>query len=155
MRALGFIWLLPVTLLVWLLYVGPLWALGYTELEAVDRWVARFRLCAPDSYYERVLWRRWRGWSGPCCLLYRPYEVRTPENVAREQQVLRHERRHCDQQFVFGVLAYPLYALASVWVYLFQPDRHPYYDNPFERDARRAAGEQVDGVGDDDRWPWW
>jgi hypothetical protein len=181
LRLLGFVWLLPVTILVWTFYVLPL---AFLDEIRWDGWhsflVARFRLVDPKEgigswYYQQ--WHNWAGWSGPCVLVYKNASIRSlarglhaaPHSVL---SVLKHEERHCVQQFLFGPLFYPIYFLSSVvlWVYGevydlvwggYPAKSHPYYDNPFERDARRAAGGVVDipphmtGVANDNRWPWW
>lgn len=154
MIALGFIWLLPMTIVVWLGYILWAWTLGYIRYDgAAGFLVARFvvRLHVPN-WYTRA-WRDWAGWSGPCVVIVKPgYET---------GRTLTHELRHCWQQFLFGIFHYPLYGLALTYIWFFQKDRHAYLDNPFERDARAAAGQQVNiprnkwRQGPDDRWPWW
>jgi hypothetical protein len=53
------------------------------------------------------------------------------------------------------------YGLASVFIWLFLKKKHAYYDNPYERQARARAGQEVnihpdDWIdGSDDRWIWW
>jgi hypothetical protein len=158
LRVLGMVWLSPATLVVWVLYISWAWAIGYIRyVGAADFGVALFTVnTATPSWYSRA-WKDWVGWSGPCVVIVRPgYEDST---------TMAHELRHCQQQLVFGVLHYPIYGLcsAALWVVstLFNLDKHAYLDNPFERDARRAAGQPVDipreqwTKGPDDRWPWW
>ncbi|HVL63724.1 MAG TPA: hypothetical protein VM573_00975 [Actinomycetota bacterium] len=50
---------------------------------------------------------------------------------------LRHEMVHVEQYERWGPLLPPLYVLASARALL--DGRHPYRDNPFEVEARRAA----------------
>lgn len=52
-----------------------------------------------------------------------------------------HEQAHVRQAERWGPAFIPVYLLASVWVWA--RGRHYYYDNPFERDARRACGEDI------------
>jgi len=169
---LGFIWLLPATILFWLIYVLPIWAARYTKLESVDWPVFKFKLRAKDNWYAR-LWKKWWGWSGPCVYIYKDaeyiqseYEQRIdPQWLEKEVKTTEvHEVRHCLQQLIFGPLHYPLYFLSSVglWIYgtITNKDIHSYYDNPFEKDARRAAGQPVHIPrsqwmdGPNDRIPW-
>jgi hypothetical protein len=47
-----------------------------------------------------------------------------------------HERVHVRQYERWGPLLIPAYLLASLWVRM--SGRHPYWDNPFEREAYRT-----------------
>ena len=167
LRALGFVWLLPATILVWFFYVIPLWGFGYIEYDgSADFLIAKFRLAKGVNWYSK-LWDRWWGWSGPCVLIIH-HNVSDGTEMTR---TLVHEIRHCKQQFVFGAVHYPLYFLCSLIIWItwkltslvgltWMDNVHPYIDNPFERDARHAAGQPVviprEEWGDPkDRWPWW
>jgi hypothetical protein len=130
---LGFVWLLPMTIVIWTLYVLPLWITGQIKYEgALDFLIAKFVLIDRGNWYSRA-WKNWGGWSGPCVVVYRKFDERGT------QLILKHEYRHCQQQFVFGALHYPLYGLMFL-VYLAFTNKNPYYDNPFEVDARKYAG---------------
>jgi hypothetical protein len=48
-----------------------------------------------------------------------------------------HERVHVRQYERWGPAFVPVYLAAGAWALLC--GRHPYYDNPFEREARRAV----------------
>lgn len=48
----------------------------------------------------------------------------------------RHERVHVAQYELWGPFFIPAYLLASLWMLL--RGRHPYFDNPFEREAFRV-----------------
>jgi hypothetical protein len=154
--AFGFLWLLPITIPAWLFYILPLLVFGQIRFQRF-RWpgVAQFVLVAESGWYARK-WQRWTGSSGPGFLIYRPIES---ERVLRRMFI--HEIRHNMQQLVFGPLFYPAYAMASAAIWLLCEDYHAYLDNPFERDARRAAGQPVDiprrhwPHGPNDRNPWW
>jgi len=158
-KPLGFVWLLPVTILFWLFYVLPLWYRDFRFCGFVSFGVARFELVSNRSWYAR-LWRDWAGSAGPCCIMHR--RGLTAHDL---RFTLKHEHRHCMQQYCFGPLFYPLYVLcsAAIWVYSWAADDdfHAYLDNPFERDARGAAGQPVYiprrlwPHGRNDRWPWW
>ncbi|MFZ5831211.1 MAG: hypothetical protein ACOY3P_14060 [Planctomycetota bacterium] len=50
-----------------------------------------------------------------------------------------HEHVHVRQYERWGPFFLPAYLLASVWVAI--RGRHPYFDNPFEREAYEKAGE--------------
>jgi len=158
-RMIQFLWLLPVTVLFWVFYVLPVW-LVFRDVQFVgwyDLFVADFVLAERDvSRWYAKLWRDWAGWSGPCVMIRRPG---SNEDWNRRTQI--HEYTHCLQQFRWGVFHAPAYLGVSLWIWVFQRDRHAYHDNPFEREARAAAGQQVDIPrtqwmhGPADRWPWW
>lgn len=61
--------------------------------------------------------------------------------LARDAQALArwraHERVHVRQYERWGLLFYPLYLGASLWLWL--RGKRPYLDNPFEREAREQA----------------
>jgi len=129
LRALGCLWLIPITILVWVLYILPLWALGWIKCRGWGGFaVIEFRVVERDTWYYRA-WRRWGGWSGPQVILL----------IADNPEVRAHELRHCDQQFVLGPFFYWLYAMYWFVIWIFLPSKSPYYDNPFEIDARRYA----------------
>jgi len=52
-----------------------------------------------------------------------------------------HEQAHVRQAERWGGVFIPVYLLASVWAW--KRGRHYYYDNWFERDARRRCGEEL------------
>lgn len=106
------------------------------------------------SWTYRYLWhKRWSGVSIGSVIIINPFY--------QSAQTRLHERRHSDQVFLFGVLQPILYVLSTLVIYLFFWNLHAYLDNPFERDARRHAGQQVDIPrsewmhGPNDRFPWW
>lgn len=173
LNIVGFLWLLPATALIWLFYVLPVWAMGYIKLVGTEWPAAKFKLVAHNNLYSN-LWRKWWGWSGPCVYVYKDVDYIISNDGVNEmhrkwltKQVAKtevHEIRHCWQQLIFGPLHYPLYGLCFVVLTIcnivFRMDVHGYYDNPFERDARRAAGQQVDiprsqwSSGPNDTNPW-
>lgn len=161
---LGFLWLLPATILVWLFYVLPLWALGEIKYEgkaATFIWV--FENPISSSWYDKK-WKKWAGWAGPCVYIYKKYTpdmfnrpVSSQELKMYEAVTRTHEVRHCVQQFLFGVFHYPFYFLSSAYIVISnlwkkQKDRkHAHLDNIFEVDARKAAGQQI--YIPQERWP--
>ncbi len=75
-------------------------------------------------------------------------------------RTILHENTHCRQAYVLGVLFYPFYILESVRIWLFVKEEHSYYDNEFEIQARKAAGQSVKipksmWADPNDRWIWW
>lgn len=160
LRTLGFIWLLPATIIVWLFYVLPVWVFGEVHYEGMHSlFVWKFRVSNLASWYTG-LWSDWAGWSGPCVIFYKDQPGTFDD--AWVERTLIHEDDHCFWQFVFGVFFYPIYSAASLGIWLFGGEhRHAYLDNPFERRARQTAGQVVDIPRDRwmhgayDRWAWW
>lgn len=152
---LGTIWQLPWTILCWLFYILPIWGLGWIEyIEFVDFLVVGFRV-KKGSWIAKY-WKDWLGWGGPNVIMVR-WDV-VDLNGGTEARTIKHELRHVYQGLVFGILLNPVYIVCSIFIYFFQLERHAYLDNPFERDARRYAGQQVDLMSWQkpiDRWPWW
>lgn len=160
---LGFLWLLPATTLVWLLYILPLWATKQIKYNKRERdFVWSFRVVVEDNWYARA-WNKWAGWSGPCVYIFKQYSKKDYPNISEKalrlyDEVTKvHEMRHCYQQFIFGPFHYPAYFLASAWLSVSNlwkskdNKRHIYLDNPFERDARKVAGQKVDVPREE--WP--
>lgn len=140
-RTLGWAWALPLTL------VGFL----YVTLFSFFGWYRRLGLRGDALVYEVVqdraphwlikAWHRWSGHTiGNIVVLY------TSVDTHRGRIVLRHEQEHVHQCMVLGVFLPVLYMLAYVGL-KFCRNAHPYYDNPFEIDARKAAGQVVDVIG--------
>lgn len=157
---LGTIWLLPITILVWMFYILPLWALGHIKFsDWADFLVPHFVLDEKksNSWYAKQ-WRDWAGVSLPNAIITKYEEG---HNFPSYTRTMLHELRHCYQQWAFGPFHWLAYILSTLFIWLFLKDLHSYYDNPFEVDARRAAGQMVKIPknmwlqGPDDRWPWW
>lgn len=149
----------PWTILVWTFYIIPIWVLGWVrkEEDLYDGWIFVFKVIrrpVKSSLHARYLelWRRWAGWSGPMCMII------ADGLLASEDRVKRHEAVHCYQQFY---LSWLFYIPSSIYLWLFERDKHAYLDNPYEREARRVAGQPVNiprhqwPFGVNDRWPWW
>ncbi|KXH75402.1 MAG: hypothetical protein AM326_03360 [Candidatus Thorarchaeota archaeon SMTZ-45] len=143
---LGNIWMLPNTILTGL-YLLVFWAMGWVVFEGVGSWSLKVRVLKGSWLWEKM--GDWVGWSGGCFIIMRIFYDRG----------IKHEERHTKQQMVFGVLQPVLYVLCSVFIYFFLRNQHPYYSNPFEIDARRAAGQMVlvpkEYWDDENRWIWW
>ena len=166
MKLLKFIWLLPATVLVWLFYVLPLAIAGEIELEGRVEgefiWIF-INPIDPNSWYDKQ-WKKWGGWSGPCCYIYKKY----PDTVGPEVYLITktHEIAHCKDQFNWGVFFYPAYGLNVLWILVSnlwkKPEdrRHTHLDNYFERKARSAAGQVMNipqnewPDGKSDYFPW-
>ena len=158
-RTLQILWLSPATILVWFFYIFLMHVI-FRDLVWVgwaEYGVAEFKLAKEDlEPWYIAAWKDWSGWSGPMVIIRRDNM-----DAASIDRTRKHEIRHCWQQFIFGIFHYPFYLLMSIFIWLFLKAKHAYLDNPFERDARRAAGQRVDipreqwPHGPNDSWPWW
>jgi hypothetical protein len=135
-RAVQFLWLLPMTILVWLIYVLPLLIAKQVRYQETFMGCVVLRLNNEKNTWYTRLWFNWAGWSGPCVLIYKHINERVDRNT------FHHEYRHCWQQLWFGPLHYPLYGLNFVVFKLFT-DKDPYMDNYFEVDARDYAAKKM------------
>lgn len=129
------LWLLPIALPVWVLYLWPMHAFGFlyrAPRPDDQKWWSRF----PTEFYVRVpswpprpirqmwmrLWYRWAGHALPgACVFYGPATLHT-------LHTLEHEHRHVRQWRALGPL-FPLVYLLFLWTF-------GYEDNPLEVDAR-------------------
>ncbi len=129
LRCLGALWVLPVALPIWLLYLLPAVALGWLKIRRRERFlVVRFEVTGSDGWYVDR-WARWGGQALPFAVLINP--------VRSSPTLTLHELRHTDQWLLFGPLFFPLWALFNV--------THTYRRNPFEVDASRWASKIASG----------
>jgi len=134
-----------------LLPLAYLRLIGSVRLSKPSRW-ALLAVAVPDKWLSRKMSSGgWAGFAvGPVMFVSAKH--------AESDRTLVHEERHVLQQMVFGVFQPILYVLISVFIWCFIWTKHSYYDNPFERDARRAAGQRIDipkHFWKGDRWAWW
>lgn len=85
----------------------------------------------------RGVFKMWRNSGAMSIGLFNIYKS---ENLNDPQMIL-HERRHSVQVLFWGSLWPVVYGVFFVWIKFFDTDMHPYWSNPFERDARRHAGQ--------------
>jgi hypothetical protein len=157
-KILGFIWALPLSILGWILF-GLLWA--SRQMQSVWHFgdgIIIWDLSNTGWVYTKLfLGRGFSGFSLGCNVIV----IDSDPDVETFHQYLKHERKHCFQQFKWGILWHPAYLLISIWIYLLRKDLHSYLDNYFEIEAREAAGQQVHiprsewPHGPDDRWIFW
>ena len=140
-RVLGFIWAAPVTV-VGLIYATLFtWAGWYSRLgPRGDALVWQLNADKSPAWLN-AKWQRWGGHTigNVVVMKYSP-------DTDRGRVTLRHEQEHVHQCMVLGAFQPILYGLAYLGL-LTCRHAHPYYDNPFEIDARRAAGQVIDVVG--------
>lgn len=140
-RTLGWLWALPLTLC-GLIYVTAFTVLGwYTNEGRKDDALVWFVNNDLMPSWLRYSWRHWAGHTiGNVVVLNGNLDTH------HGRMALRHEQEHVRQGMVLGVFLPIFYGLAYVGL-KFCLHAHPYYDNPFEIDARRAAGQVVDVIG--------
>lgn len=138
---LGFIWALPITA-IGLAYVSLFTFLGwYKRLGQFGDAYVWQSLPEKSPKWLNKAWSRWGGQAiGNIVVL--KYDVATD----RGRVVLRHEQEHVHQCMVLGVFQPIVYGILYL-VLMTSRHAHPYYDHPFEIDARRAAGQVIDVVG--------
>ena len=139
-RVAGFAWAAPLTLL-GLIYVTLFTLLGWYRRTGVRGdaliWHVDVRRC-PAWVYSR--WHICGHNFGNVVVMTTDLET------DRGRILLKHCQAHVRQNMVLGPLQPVLYTLAWAGLCACQ-HAHPYYDNPFEIDARRAAGQVVDIIG--------
>lgn len=142
LRILGFAWASPVTFF-GLLYVLAFMALKWYKFDAVhgDALVWTLDKNAAPGW----LLAAWAGWGGHAIGNVVVMSSQ-PLLDKKTQTTLRHEQEHVRQCMTLGVFQPIVYALSYLALMTCRYS-NPYYDNPFEVDARRAAGQPIDVVG--------
>lgn len=138
-KILGYLWASPVTL-VGALYATLFCALGWYAWEGVkeDGLVWRVNSYKCPAWLLK-LWNNWGGHAIGNVVVLRYTSQESPTT-------LKHELKHVDQVMRLGVFQPLLYGLNFLAIKLGCTGSHPYYDNIFEIDARRHAGQPVDVV---------
>ena len=139
-RTLGWAWALPLTL-IGFLYVTLFSLLGWYRSRGLRGDALTYELTEKVPLWLTKAWHRWSGHT-----IGNVVVLNTNVDTHRGRIVLRHEQEHVRQSMVLGVFLPVLYLIAYVGL-KFCKHAHPYYDNPFEIDARRAAGQVVDVIG--------
>jgi len=155
-------WLIPL-ILSWL-YVLFAWIPGWIHFYGYVgglTWAFDLQDETIDNWYTRA-WAGWAGFGAMSVILLRD----RPSQDERYGTTIAHEKRHSMQIWTLGLLQPILYITCSIFLFItakmgMTPHIHPYLDNPFELDARHAAGQKVDIPPDEwprgpkDHWPWW
>jgi hypothetical protein len=153
LNILGFIWCLPVSILLW---IFGLMLTFFGQIESIHVlknlvFVWNFKKDSPFCKEEK-----WFGWSiGNNIFLYIDFEEAIISNS------FIHELTHSKQNYQWGVFFLPAYIINTIWIWLLYKKKHIYIDNYFERQARKAAGQPIyiprDSWidGPNDRNPWW
>lgn len=134
LKILGYVWMSP---LIWVVaqIVALLMLFRQIEFKNKTEWGFVFK-AKVGSFFVRKLMQRWRGFGYACFIILR-------HDVVNNKKVLYHEERHVKQQMLFGVFMPVIYVAHSLYLLIFCKPRSPYYDNVFEKDARRAAEKKL------------
>lgn len=139
-NVLGYAWATPLSL-VGLLYVLTFSRIGWYKWHGVVDdalvWVTN------ESESPAWLSKAWSRWAGQTI----GNVVVIGEMYTKDPVVLRHEMAHVRQCMMLGIFQPLFYALLYFVIKMGCSNAHPYYDSPFEIDARRSAGQTVDVVG--------
>lgn len=151
---LGFLWCLPVSVLVWV-FMFILVLRGKIEEITIKSNLSIIWDVSNDSWlYSKMHGRGWFGWA-------LGNNVIVNDTVEGYSMSLKHENTHVIQNYIFGIFFLPVYFLLKCFMFLFVWNKHSYVDHPLERWARRAAGQKVNYTreewphGPNDRWAWW
>lgn len=148
----GFVWCLPLSIFVWLLglFLG---LVGQVDKFLITKNLEFVFLLNEDGFFFKKLFlnRGFFGFSFGNCIFF-------PSSISLDSKLYKHESRHVNQCYVFGVFFPVVYIIHSIFIYFFIKEKHAYYDNLFELDARKFAGQLVvipKRYWDNDRWLFW
>lgn len=139
-KCLGYAWAAPVTFF-GLLYAASFWKLGWYKWHGVvgDGLVWVLDIDEAPSWLVG-LWRDWAGHAIGNVVVLGGQRYTT-------DHTLTHELKHVDQVMRLGVFQPIVYGANMLAIKVGCPGSDPYLDNCFEVDARRAAGQVIDVVG--------
>jgi len=140
LKFLGYAWASPVTFF-GLVYVLLFWALGWYKWFGVrgDGLVWQVKQEKSPKWLQKY-WKSWAGHAvGNVVVLKDAIDV-SPRTII-------HELKHVDQVMRLGIFQPLVYGLSSLAIKYGCPGSDAYSDNPFEIDARRAAGQVIDVTG--------
>jgi hypothetical protein len=153
---LGFLWVLPVSILVWVFWMIPKYFQGtFAKVTVLPNLLIVWDVKNDSDFFKKSM-KGWYGFVAGCNIVVVDYD----NNLESFKQHMAHETTHGIQNYIFGVLFYPLYLLCTLCILVFMKNLHAYHDNPFERWARRSAGQRVNIPksewmnGPNDRFPW-
>lgn len=135
----GYIWASPVTA-VGLAYASVFKSLKwYDFIGQVDDALV-FRTAQKSPRWLKEIWKNWDGHAIGNVI------VMNCDPEAKPRQ-LAHEMVHVRQCMRLGIFQPLVYAICWVVIKVGCESSHPYWDQPFEIDARRSVGQYIDVVG--------
>lgn len=145
-KIFGILWALPITFLMFL-YVTPFWISGdyaYIGWNGIS-WLWLFRPQDKRSRFRDFLEKSWgnkRARSAGNIVIIKAHRPGKWSKIIEQ-----HEIAHVNQAMMFGIFYPFFYFLFWLLAKLVFKNAHPIYDNLFEIDARRFAGQIVDVQG--------
>lgn len=129
------------------IYVLWLWHIsGDIKFEGWVRWrffipIARFRLISTKSWYAK-LWAKFYGFGGLLLIMIHRDEAGEDDDEFVEETIV-HEVRHVFQVLILGTMFWILFGIIFIIIKVFTK-KNPYYNHPFEIDARAATQRWID-----------
>jgi hypothetical protein len=139
-RVLGYVWASPVTA-AGLLYALSFHALSWYRWKGVEGDALVWEI--DNDKLPAFLKRSWQEWAGHTI----GNVVVLNETYSAEPSLLQHELVHVRQCMRLGIFQPILYVINYLSIKIGCPDAHPYFDNSFEIEARRATGQTIDVLG--------
>lgn len=139
-KYLGYAWASPLTLL-GVFYAGLFSVFGWYRWIKVEGDALVWATSLEKS--PSIVQSYWSSWSGHAI----GNVIVMNEKYLDKQKFLIHEQKHVNQMMLLGIFQPLIYGLCYIGIKLGCLGSDPYYDNPFEIDARRHAGQIVDIVG--------
>lgn len=130
LRCLGHLWMAPNTL-VSALYLGLFMLAGWVRYAGRTPYALVLKV-ETGNWIWRHMDGKWAGWTSGAFIIVR-------KDCIKSVCTLAHEEAHVMQQMVFGVFQPVLYLLFMGFIALALKKKSPYFDNPFEIDARQYA----------------
>lgn len=129
-RILGHLWMIPNTIVSGL-YLGFFMAMGWVRYAG---WTPFAIVLAvkPGNWIFNYMKQKWAGWSSGAFIVVR-------EDCLPSTRTIAHEQAHVIQQMILGVFQPILYVSFMLFIAIFFKTKSPYYDNPFEVQAREYA----------------
>lgn len=149
-NVLGYLWAAPITLF-GLSYVGICQLMGWYRYIGV-RDLALVWATVPEKMpkWFKALWGGNFNLHGQAIgnVIVIDIQDVNPDDVGNKsyKRLMTHEMAHVKQVMRLGIFQPLLYGV-NYLVALALDDAHPYYDNLFEIDARRAADQTIDMFG--------
>lgn len=140
-KFLGYAWASPVTA-PGLIYAGMFGLIGWYKWHGIvgDALVWKVNEASSPAWLLS-LWKKWGGHTIGNVIVVKQ------KQVDEKSSLMTHELRHVEQCMRLGIFQPIVYGISMLALKLGCPGSDPYYDCPFEIDARRAAGQPIDIVG--------
>lgn len=138
-KCLGYAWASPVTA-VGLLYASACHAIGWYRWVGVKEDALVWQVTNKSPMWLLKLWSAWAGHAIGNVVVMNV-------NFVTKPKFLQHELVHVRQCMRLGVFHPIIYGITYLAIKLGCETSHPYWDQVFEIDARRAVGQPVDVTG--------